>query len=165
MYICYLYTNNFKKYKLNYNLYKIIRYNIIILNYYKKHLKLNIKYYNKYNLDFSVGNILKRYGVTEKYQKKSSKGEKIFFEYIVLYILKHFYLYKKINFSIIKVKQISKNIRIYLKFLKFISVKFKLKLSIYQLFLPNNFNYNKKIKAIKRKFKKKNIKFENNQLI
>jgi hypothetical protein len=161
----YLYSNNFKKFKINYYFYKKLKYNIIILNYYKKHLKLNIKYFNKYNLDFSVGTILKRYGVIEKYQKKSNKGEKIFFEYLTLYILKHYYLYTKINYSIFKVKQISKNFKIYFKFLKFISKKFKLKISINQLILPNNFNYNKKIKSIKRKFKKKNIKFENNNIL
>ncbi len=163
-FISYIYIKNKIKYKKNFKEYKRFKYNIIILNFYNKQTRVDLKYFNKYNISFSVGVILKRYGIKEKFQKKSLRGEKIFFEYLNLYILKHYYLFTKINLSILKIKQITRRIRFPLKFIKLLLKRFKLDLIISQPFQPNNYKFNKKIKAIKKRLKKKNIKYENENI-
>nr|YP_004841730.1 Ymf61 [Ichthyophthirius multifiliis]AEL89272.1 Ymf61 [Ichthyophthirius multifiliis] len=149
----------------NFVYYKKLKYNIIIINYLFKQLKLTLCYFNFKNFNFSVGKVLSSLNIVEKFKKKSKKGEDYFYEYIKLYLWKYKYLFLGIMYSILKFKQIFKRINFNNKLIKLFLKRFKLKVIINYAYKPNSYSYFKKIKSIKRKFRKKFIKYENNNLI
>jgi hypothetical protein len=144
------------------NIFEQKNFNIIVLSYVSKQLKLNIKNKKNFNIfNLSVGKVLSSLNILEKKKKKTVKGRKFFIEYLKNFFIKFYYIFNNEKNTILKIKQLSKNVVIDKKLLIILYKYFNIKLLISSTSLPNNFFFKKKIKSIKKRLKKNLIKYEN----
>lgn len=108
----------------------------------------------------SVGKVLSSLSNLKKANKKTVKSIKLFSEYIYNFFLKYKIIFNKKNFFILKIKNINKRIYIDTKILNIIFRSLNVKGTIYSNSIPNNYFFKKKIKSIKRRLKKKILKYE-----
>lgn len=108
----------------------------------------------------SVGKVLSSLNVLKKSNKKTTKGIKLFSEYIYNFFLKYKIIFNKNNHFILKIKNINKRVYIDTKILNIIFRSLNIKSIIYYSKIPNSYCFKKKIKSIKKRLKKKLIKYK-----
>lgn len=135
--------------------------NLIVLNYSSKQLILNINMNNGYTTIITVGKVLSSLNILKKSNKKTVKSLKLFSEYIYNFFIKFKKIFNKKKIFILKIKNTNKHLYIDIKLLNILYRILNIKHIIYSHKIPNSYFFFKKIKSIKRRLKKKLIKYEN----
>lgn len=137
------------------------KYNLIVINYKSKQIRLTINTSKNTIYNLSVGRVLSSLSIREKSKKKSSKGERLFIEYLPNFIKNKNFKFGIKKLLIIKLKNFKKSVNLNETIYKILNKNFFIVNTIYDFKIPNNFNKLKKIRSIKRRLKKRIIKDEN----
>lgn len=157
-YINSLFKNNLTD-KLNINLFE--KYNLITLNFKSKQTRLNILSFKNKILNLTVGKVLKSLNILEKSKKKTSKGNRLFVEYLNNYLNNSKSLFGISKLAILKFINIKTKNKINNNILKILNQQFNISKIIYKFNISNNYSKLKKIRSIKKRLKKRIIKLEN----
>lgn len=157
-YINSLFKNNLTD-KLNTNLFE--KYNLITLNFKSKQTRLNILSFKNKILNLTVGKVLKSLNILEKSKKKTSKGNRLFIEYLNNYLNNSNYLFGSSKLAVLKFINTKTKSKINNNILKILNQQFNISKIIYKFNISNNYSKLKKIRSIKKRLKKRIIKLEN----
>lgn len=145
--------------KFNNNLFE--KYNIITINFKSKQTRLNIISFKNKILNLSVGKVLKSLNILEKSKKKTSKGDRLFIEYLGNYLNNSQQLFGLAKLAILKFINFKTKNKINNNILKILNKQFSISKIIYKFNIANNYFNFKKIRSIKKRLKKRIVKLEN----
>ncbi len=137
------------------------KYNIISLNLKSKQIRLSIISSKNTIYNISAGRVTASLKITEKKKKKSSKGERLFVEYLTNFCKNNKHKFGLNKNAIFKIIGLKKKISIREAIFKILNRNFSVLKFIYDLKSPNNYFKFKKIRSIKRRLKKRIVKNEN----
>lgn len=162
-YYIYYINNLFSKNLINKNNNNTFeRYNLITFNLKSKQIRITINSSKNTIFNLSVGKILSSLNIKEKSKKKSSKGERLFIEYLSNFFKNNINKFGNKKLTILKLKYYKKNANLNENIFKTLNKNLFITSTIHDLKIPNNFSKFKKIRSIKRRLKKRIIKDENN---
>lgn len=135
--------------------------NIITINLRSKQTRISIISSKLTIFNLTVGKVLSSLNLKNKSKKKSNKGERLFLEYLINFLINNTNKFGLNRLATIKIIGFKKGTTINELFMKLFNKNFNLTSIIYDFKIANNYSKFKKIRSIKRRLRKRIIKNEN----